>query len=570
MAYNYEYPHFEVPQYNADWILETIKRIEEQVLGLDNYNYEGENEILDLNDLKPNSMASFTENFNVLNAPFSGVRRFVFTNGSDAGGFQRCYNLSTFEVYTRSFKKSSGVTEWRAWEQTQNRPDVNLHAIKVITNTSLDDMEVNSVTMVTGGKQNITNAPTPYTGFIICYKGIDTTSKIQVWFDIVKFFIYIRTYNGTSWTVWKEANHIDLTNYFSYLGTTSVDLNLLRTQSVYLCNNRNVNLPSGIASAIVITIGSTAYKRQIVISLSEQPQVLYREAFNDTWSNWYDFINNDNVLHKLKNTYNSNDLYGARFANSNFTNGGFIGYGGILGIGNFSATSDAYQIGLSSSNRLFSRFRNNANWGELRAYQWQSSQTVLIATNVPEEVHTLDDGGEIRTHENNIYSEIENGYRTQFIALPGQSLLHSDEGEQSFKEVIMASDISNTDMIITNFELWDMDLPLTEISTAILDLLVWMRNQNPMCDFTLTSIPPIDIPLWGDEFLDYEMPNGSTVRQLDAEMLKLSEEYGFSYFPFDDFYSTQNTNLLAYLGDDMKTNKQYIRRVASFLKNRIV
>lgn len=569
MAYNYEYPHFEAPQYNMDWILETIKRIEEQVLGLDNYNYEGENEILDLNDLKPNSMASFTENFNVLNAPLSGVRRFVFTNGSDTGGFQRCYDLQNLETYERVFTIVNGLTTFSPWEKTQNAPGLDIHNMNRFEKGSVNELPINTVVLVYNTSA-VTDGATNNIAHVMTFKSPNDGSIIQVWFDLGNFFIYLRSCLNGKWTAWVEANHIDLTNYYKYLGAANVDLNSLRAQSVYLCNANNPNLPSSFASAIVITIGVPAYRRQIAIPVSNQSKALYREAFNDTWSNWYDPINNENVLHRLSNTWNSNDIYGARFSSSNFSSGGFTGYGAIIGIGYSTATSDTYQIGLSSSNRLFSRFRNGSTWGEMQTYQWLSNREILIATNVIEEIHTLEDGGEIKTHSQNIYSEIENEYKTQFIALPGQSLLHSDEGEQSFKEVIMDSDISNTDMIITNFELWDMDIPLTEIGSTVLDLLVWMRNQNPMCDITLMSIPPVDIPLWGDEFLDYEMPNGSTVRQLDEEMLKLAEDYDFTYIAFNDFYASQNTNLLEYLGDDMKSNKQYLRRVASFLKNRIM
>ena len=114
MAYNYEYPYFDSGQFNVDWLLATIKKIEEELSGTKTYDYKGVNEVLDLNALRPNSMASFTENFNVLNAPVSGVRRFVFTNGSETGGFQRCYDLSIMEVYSRTFTITNGTYIWKS------------------------------------------------------------------------------------------------------------------------------------------------------------------------------------------------------------------------------------------------------------------------------------------------------------------------------------------------------------------------------------------------------------------------------------------------------------------------
>ena len=554
MAYNYEYPHFEAPQYNMDWILETIKRLEEEVLGLDNYNYEGENKVLDLNELNPNSMASFTENFNVLNAPLSGVRRFVFTNGSETGGFQRCYDLKNMETYERTFSITSGITVYSEWKKTQNAPGLNIHNMNRFEKGSVNDLPINTVVLVYNTSA-VTDGATTNSAHVMTFKSPNDGSIIQVWFDLGNFFIYLRSCSDGRWTAWVEANHIDLTAYTKQINVTGSAFNIPNNRLTISYTPSETNAINGsffnMYNSAIFGIGdaNAGVNRGRLVTLIRN-NIFDKHMVN---APSYDFGD----IHAMPEQ-SSFFIHPTTINNPTGNNYGYA----------FRYTSSTSQDGvclvIGWNGEIYTSIVNNGNFGSWNTFSKNAVFNAKIISSAQTDV--LINGK--KEPVENIFTYVQ--MKKDFTSLPGQSLLHSDEGKQSFKAAIMESDISNTDVIITNFELWDMDLPLTEISTAVLDLIVWMRDQNPMCDLTLMSIPPVDIPLWGDEFLDYEMQNGSTVRQLDEEMLKLSEEHGFTYLPFNDFYASQNRNLREYLGRNMKTNKQYIRRVASFLKNRIM
>lgn len=567
MAYNYEYPHFEAPQYNMDWILETIKRIEEQVLGLDNYNYEGENKILDLNDLKPNSMASFTENFNVLNAPLSGVRRFVFTNGSDTGGFQRCYDLQNLETYERVFTIVNGLTTFSPWEKTQNAPGLDIHNMNRFEKGSVNDLPINTVVLVYNTSA-VTDGATNNTAHVMTFKSPNDGSIIQVWFDLGNFFIYLRSCLDGKWTAWVESNHIDLTPYIKAVPymKSGDNINTLEKNRTTLATQEVANIPS-YADFNILTIAPSDTNDQFQIAFQRnENEIWLRTGNNDSWTN---VIRNYKVLHRTIYTNNLNSVVAGNFYSGRITTP-LDGYYYIQGVGFDNESTDQYQIILSSTNTLCTRFRNNANWGALAIYQKVTSTRSITITSTAEEHSTDDEGRDRYMMGDNIYTEAANTMYNTYISLPGQSLLHSDEGKQSFKEAILSADLSDTDVIMTNLEMWDMNIPLDTIAEEVAALSDAITAKNPMCELTLLSIPPIDIPLWGDELLDYTMPNGSTLRQVDDRLFRLSEDHAFKYVSFEYFYDAQNANLMEYLGDDFKTNKQYLRRVGSFLKSRIM
>lgn len=559
MAYNYEYPYFDAGNFNVDWLLAKMKELEETVIGLETFKYIGENEILDLNQQKQNSIAAFTSNFNVLNSPVSNVQRVTVTYGSETAYIQHLYDLSNFKVYTRNYSTASG---WTAWKLTQNKPGTNLHTTPMLTSGSLDNMSPNSASIANGNA--VQNAPTHYWGFVITWNSDGGDDKIQLWFDMHNSFCYIR-YANPGWQPWLELNHIDLKNYLTGIPTIETgSLNNLRKNATALTNG-NVNSPISDAGYILTLKGSnTDRTMQIWVGTDQEMWVRY---FNGTsWQEWENLTRNYKVLHRYMITTTADDVIGGSFFSGLITTP-LNTYCYIQGVGMPRATTDQYQIILTSSNTLCSRFRNNSNWSSLVVYQKVSSTRSLTITSTAEEHSTDDEGNDRYMMRENLYTEAANTMYNTYISLPGQSLLHSDEGKQSFKDAILASDLSDTDVIMTNLEMWDMDIPLDTIAEEVKQLSGTIMTQNPMCTLTLFSIPPIDIPLWGDELLDYTMPNGSTIRQLDDRLFRLSEECKFKYVSFEYFYDSQVANLLEYLGDDFKTNKQYLRRVGSFIKN---
>lgn len=558
MAYNYEYPYFDAGNYNSDWLLHKMKELEETVIGLETFKYIGENEILDLNQQKQNSIAAFTSNFNVLNSPVSNVQRVTVTYGSETAYIQQLYDLTNFTVYTRNY---STAGEWTSWKMTQNKPGTNLHTTPLLNSGSLNDMQSNTATIANGS--GVQNAPTHNRGFVITWNADDLNNKIQLWFDMINSFCYIR-YANPNWQPWVELNHINLTSYLKAINvyTTGDDLNDLPKNRVTVALSTADNLPTS-ANFHVMSLGTS--------NSNDQMQIAFQRGSNEIWArtgnsgSWINITKNDTVLHRASDNSNSEMYIGARFGNCNFS-APISNYAGLLSIGHDDATADNYQIGLSSDRRLFSRFRNNSNWTRLYFYQHVSSTRALTITSTPEE-HSTDAEGKSRyIMGENMYSEVADSMYNTYISLPGQSLLHSEEGKQSFKDAILAADLSDTDVVMTNLEMWDMDIPLDTIAEEVAALSDAITAKNPMCELTLLSIPPIDIPMWGDELLDYTMPNGSTLRQVDDRLFRLSEEHPFSYVSFEHFYGAQNANLVQYVAEDHNTNNQYIRRIGSFIK----
>lgn len=559
MAYNYEYPYFDAGNFNIDWLLQKIKELEETVIGLETFKYIGENEILDLNQQKQNSIAAFTSNFNVLNAPISNVQRVTVIYGSESAYIQQLYDLSNYTVYARNYSASSG---WTAWKMTQNAPGTVLTTDKHIYTGDFNTLPDNTALFLY--TNNMENAPINGYGYLLTWKSTNDGNRIQIFFSIVNGFIYMRNFDGTSWIPWHEANHIDLTRYLR-LSTIndSIDLDnisniLNRYGYVRNASNRPVS-----SNGFVFTYGGSSTALQMYFSPTTFK--LYWRYYTGAWTPWYDGTSNYSVLHRAIDNSNSETYIGGRFGNFNFS-APISNYAGILSIGYDDATADTYQIGLSADRRLFSRFRNNYKWTDLYYYQHVSSTKSLTITSTPEEHSTDIDGNSRYIMGENMYSEVADSMYNTYISLPGQSLLHSDDGKQSFKDAILAADLSDTDVIMTNLEMWDMDIPLDTIAEEVAALSDAITDKNPMCELTLLSIPPIDIPRWGDDLLDYTMPNGSTIRQVDDRLFRLSEEHPFNYVSFEYFYDAQKANLMECIGEDLKTNKQYLRRLGSFIK----
>lgn len=558
MAYNYEYPYFDAGNYNSDWLINKMKELEETVIGLETFKYIGENEILDLNQQKQNSIAAFTSNFNVLNSPVSNVQRVTVTYGSETAYIQQLYDLSNFTVYARNYSAGTG---WSGWKIVQYKPSFTMHEDDTITN--IDNIPDNITARINGS--HVPNSPTKNYGYMINIKSESPNRYIQIWIDTGNYFIYVRYYNSINWSAWVEANHIDLTPYIKAVPymKSGDDINTLEKNRTTLATQEVANIPSyGYFNILTLAPSDT----------NDQFQIAFQRDVNEIWlrtsnnGSWNNLTRNYKVLHRAVETQDVNGITGATYLSGYFSTP-LSGYLYVQGVGDPGSSTDAYQLIISSNSRLFARFRNNATWNNYVEFQPKSSTRSLTITSTPEDHSTDDEGRDRYMMGDNIYAESAKTMDNTYISLPGQSLLHSEEGKQSFKDAILAADLSDTDKIMTNLEMWDMDIPLDTIAEEVAALSDAITAKNPMCELTLLSIPPIDIPMWGDELLDYTMPNGSTLRQVDDRLLRLSEEHPFSYVSFEYFYGAQNANLMVCLAEDFNTNKQYLRRVGSFIKN---
>lgn len=560
MAYNYEYPYFDAGNYNSDWLINKMKELEETVIGLETFKYIGENEILDLNQQKQNSIAAFTSNFNVLNSPVSNVQRVTVTYGSETAYIQQLYDLSNFTVYTRNYSTESG---WTAWKLTQNAPGTVISTDKHLTTGDFNTLPDNkALFLYTNAMQH---APVNGYGYLLTWKATNDASKIQVFFSTDKGFIYLRRFSGTNWGAWVEANHIDLTPYIKAVPSmkSGDNINTIEKNRTTLAMPEVANIPEH-ASFNILTIGPSDTNDQFQIAFQRDLyEIWLRTGNNGSWNN---LTRNYKVLHRCNETQNLDNVSGGSYLSGYFSTP-LSGYLYVQGVGIPGSATDTYQIIMSSNSRLFLRFRNNGTWQTHVELQPKSSTRSLTITSTAEDHSTDDEGRDRYMMRDNIYAESAKTMDNTYISLPGQSLLHSEEGEQSFKDAILAADLSDIDKIMTNLEMRDMDIPLDTIAEEVAALSDAITAKNPMCELTLLSIPPIDIPMWGDELLDYTMPNGSTLRQVDDRLFRLSEEHPFSYVSFDNFYGTQNANLVQYVAEDSNTNKQYVRRIGSFIKN---
>lgn len=566
MAYNYEYPYFDSGQFNVDWLLANIKKIEEELSGTKTYDYKGENEVLDLNDLRPNSMASFTENFNVLNAPVSGVRRFVFTNGSETGGFQRCYDLSIMEVYSRAFTITNGTYIWKSWAKTENRPGTNLHSTLPVVNGNMNDLESNTCTLVNG--DTVQNTPTQYSGFVITWKSIDSSSTVQLWFNISNSFAYIRFFTG-NWSEWKELNHIDFTNYYKVMTVT--DLNSMTSPGSAFVNMSTVaNGPVNRGYFQVLNIGvgdGSAY--QIAYNIDNRIDIYTRRMFSsNTWGAWGKVLQQPYILHH-SDTLDANTVVAATYYSGSLNSNQPESYSAIIGLGG-SESSDEYQIAWTSSNNLYLRFRNGpSSWTQWTKFQRASTREALLVSSLPYNISTDDKGRERMLIEENMYSGAAADSKSEYLNCPGQSLFHAETDAQSYTEAILSrDDLQTFDSVITNLEQWDLDIPLTELVEKTRAFVEQLQAVNPLADIILISVPPIDVPFLGEELYSYTYPSGNTLTEVDDALTALAQELGFSYITWKEYKHINHTNLLTFY-DNLYEEPVYKRFLESYVSRQV-
>lgn len=566
MAYNYEYPYFDSGQFNVDWLLATIKKIEEELSGTKTYDYKGENEVLDLNVLRPNSMASFTENFNVLNAPVSGVRRFVFTNGSETGGFQRCYDLSIMEVYSRAFTITNGTYIWKSWAKTENRPGTNLHSTLPVVNGNMNDLESNTCTLVNG--DTVQNTPTQYSGFVITWKSIDSSSTVQLWFNISNSFAYIRFFTG-NWSEWKELNHIDFTNYYKVMTVT--DLNSMTSPGSAFVNMSTVaNGPVNRGYFQVLNIGvgdDSAY--QIAYNIDNRIDIYTRRKLSsNTWGAWGKVLQQPYILHR-SDTLDANTVVAAAYYSGSLNSNQPETYSAIIGLGG-SESSDQYQIAWSSSNNLYLRFRNGASsWTQWTKFQRASTREVLLVSSLPYNISTDDEGRERMMIEENMYSGIAADSNSEYLNCPGQSLFHADTDAHSYTEAILSrDDLQTFDSVITNLEQWDMDIPLPELVEKTRAFVEQLQAVNPLADIIILSVPPIDVPFLREELYSYTYSSGNTLTEADDALTALAQELGFSYITWKEYKHINHTKLRTFY-DNIYEEPVYKRSLETYVSRQV-
>lgn len=567
MAYNYEYPYFDSGQFNVDWLLATIKKIEEELSGTKTYDYKGVNEVLDLNALRPNSMASFTENFNVLNAPISGVRRFVFTNGSETGGFQRCYDLSIMEVYSRTFTITNGTYIWKSWAKTENRPGTNLHSTLSVVNGNMNDLESNTCTLVNGN--TVQNSPTHDSGFVITWKSIESSSTVQLWFNISNSFVYIRFFTG-NWSAWKELNHIDFTNY--YKATTVTDLNsMISPGSAFINMSTVANGPVNTGYFQVLTLGAHGgMSYQIAYNIDNRVDIYTRrKASSNAWGAWGNVLLQPSILHRSE-TLDGNEVIAANYYTGLLNKNQPENYAAIIGLGGRGLSSDQYQIAWTNTNNLYLRYHSSkGTWTHWIKFQQASTREALLVSSLPYNISTDDEGRERVMIEENMYSGTAADSNSEYLNCPGQSLFHADTDAHSYTEAILSrDDLQTFDSVITNLEQWDMDIPLPELVEKTRAFVEQLQAVNPLADIIILSVPPIDVPFLGEELYSYTYPSGNTLTEVDDALTALAQELGFSYITWKEYKHINHTNLLTFY-DNLYEEPVYKRSLETYVSRQV-
>lgn len=551
MSYDYEYPYYDPSKFNVDWLLKKIKEIDETVLGLETYTYEGENKVLDLNDLRANSIASFTSNYNVLNSPVSNVRRIVTTEGSETGGMQKLYNLASMETYTRNYTVSSESYTWSSWVVTDYKPDTIMRSITVITNQNIDDMPPNTVTFVIGGGSQ-SNRPTNYNAYIIDWKSEGSVNRIQLWIDKGDQYIYIRFYSGT-WTNWFKTNPIDYTNIMKLMNVSTPSIGELAPNKFSQCNFKPSQTWAGAPQAVYFKfdggiwygICTSGMDMGRLISVSSNSDIITTPLHNlpkYSVESVADLpIQSQCFVYITKEGLTEPKGYGMAFRYST----------------GFNESRDSTFLNLNFDGSIYMA-RSSASNPISTWYKFQSTTTRALVANT----YTMNERE--RTSVDDMYTALPHNLNR--ISSPGQSFFRHDEGEQSFLESILSyDDIESFDNITSNLEMWDMEVPLEEMVSSLTSFINELSSLAPLTEFTLFSLPPVDVPFFGDELYTFEWPNGATLLEIDKTLHELASELGFNYVDFQSYKYINNTALLDTYGEELFSKKVYKNQLSKYV-----
>lgn len=563
MAYNNEYPYFDPCNVNMDWLLAQMKELRETVLGLENVKFLGENPENDFNKLEMQSIAVYTAGNNAINSPMESAEGLLYTNGNhDYSVYQIFYDNDGNRWFRHYDKK------WYAWK---NMDYLNLSSYisnlgRITTTTQMDNAPNNSVYWCFATSEPVSGN----IGMLITSADpSNTNNKLQLFVTFPNGQTFCRNYSSSGWSSWSPIP--DLSSYIKYRGILTTSADDASPNSIYYLNGYNI-----LGSARYGFL-STYIQNSISIQKADILDGLITFIRYKNSSNWGDW----KVLYDIKDTIHtwSNTTIDANLVENNF-------FQYCNGVDNTPATAGyLFSFKAVNSNNRMQMFLqlNSANIfirsGGSSWNSWISNATqtayVAVASNISDPnsaplALTNESTGEeipeeIMPPPSTMFDDLN---PSKWLRCPGQGLFAHDEDAQSFADAILLEDLSDIEYIVTNFEMYDMSLPLEEITTHVTVLADAIKNTYPLTELVIMGIPPIDVPFWGSEFFDYPMPNEITIRELDAKMEELALQYGFRYITWQDFDPIKIENLLDDHPDILQSSL-YFKKLKGFVKSSV-
>lgn len=540
MAYNYEYPYGDTQMFNIDWALAKIKELE-QAINVDTYKYIGENVYTDWNQAQPQTITYIPVGSLALNQAMEGASGLLFTNGNSENLEQRFYAFSSGDRWYRSSR--NGV--WLMWSNKDDDSSY-LKGLPQSSTFNANNAEPNTYLYAYGNPANFPSGVSA--GMIVNYQTNDS-GLLQIVYPTVGTDTWkrIKTSDGV-FGQWMNVN-----DYSSFYHLSSIqDIDNMDGKSWII--TQSTKLPVSNVVFLVLEYSSpntVSAKVQFAFPIGGTENWYVRYKF-ENWNNWIEI--NQNNLHLYVGSYNdANDILpntwtvSSGLNNSPIVNERFL----YIFFGNYPTLSRyGMQLAIQyNTGKIFTRYKID-DWS---AWTSNINTTALLSTQ-----HTY------------IYSTaLSRKYNTMSTEeTKGSSFMHSDEGYKSFADAIMESDLSDKDIVITNLEMWDMDTPVNELTAKVSEIVAHIKETSPLTGFTLYSLPPIDVPFFGDELYDYVWPSGNTLTQVDSELISLAEKMGFKYITWREYKHINDNNLLS-LYDDLFNNDLYKHSLQSYIENTI-
>lgn len=544
MAYNQEYPYVDAQMFNIDWVLAKIKELE-QAINVDAYKYIGENVYNDWNQAQPQTITYIPVGSLALNQAMEGASGLLFTNGNSENLEQRFYAFSSGDLWYRSAR--NGV--WLMWTNKDDDSSY-LKGLPQSATFNANNAEPNTYLYAYGNPANFPSGVSA--GMIVNYQ-TNESGLLQIVYPTVGTDTWkrIKTSDGVFGS-WMNTN--DYSNFFKKMNVVEVlDANNCVENGYYwLSKSGSTNIPP-VESELILLLNFNSNERnkiQIVFDFYSNSRFA-RNMNGAIWSDWHkiDFVLYNSPSNDL------NNMLGNSFMirnGSNLNNCPFTGLGLFMYYGDYIFTYGC-QIAIQfSTSNIYIRYFNSVSWTNW--LQPSINSNALLSTQ-----HT------------DLYSTALNRkYNTMSTeeSTKGSSFMHADTGYESFADAILRHDLSDKDMIITNLEMWDMDTPINELTAKVSEVVTHIKETSPLTEFTLYSLPPIDVPFFGDELYTYEWPSGNTLTEVDEALLALAQEIGFKYITWRDYKHINDNNLLS-LYDDLFNNDLYKHSLQSYIESTI-
>ena len=340
---------------------------------------------------------------------------------------------------------------------------------------TLNTMPANTISFCNGNEANL---PLSTGGFLITLGNI---AKCQIYIVASRGRAYYR-YATTSGVDWRYGAWNDLPTDWAYLsgslayqGMYAQDLNDTQSNTIVVTDGTATNAPVE-GSGFCLTTGAREYpgvRIQLFIRFLDGA-MYYRRSTNGTWTEWSSSNSSGNISAKL------------------------------LSFGN-SILSGSVWTSDSGSDTL-------GSWGNA------PYSVIANGLNIPKE-------------------------NTNHTLLSSTGLLYN-AGDGSFLTNIKNTSISTYDAILTHLWIQDMNnYPLGSLDSqandgsivgGVLELLRYMKANNPRSQLILCSVPPCSTTIKGNSVFTGNYQNGKSINDLDVVMRQLAAREHFIYIDWQE------------------------------------